>query len=46
MSVTQNLFISLGYLKETTPLVDNVDDAKIRTVLIATQRMYIEPIFR
>ena len=44
MSVTQNLFISLGYLKETTPLVDNVDDAKIRTVLIATQRMYIEPI--
>ena len=44
MSITQNMFISLGFLKETTPLNDNVDDAKIRSVLLATQRMYIEPI--
>ena len=44
MSITQNMVISLGFLKETTPLNDNVDDAKIRSVLLATQRMYIEPI--
>ena len=44
MSIIQNMFISLGFLKETTPLNDNVDDAKIRSVLLATQRMYIEPI--
>ena len=44
MSVTKSMFISIGYLKETTPLNDNVDDSKIRTIILATQRMFIEPI--
>lgn len=44
MSVANSLFISLGYLKEVTPLGNNVDDAKIRTIILATQRMFIEPI--